>query len=107
MRILFADDDPDTRALAIRALRQEFPDAEVVEASDRQSLDDALGGGTVAILIADFDLRWIDGFEVLERTKAAHPDCVAVMFTGTGNEELAVRAMKAGFDDYVVKAPGQ
>jgi two-component sensor histidine kinase len=29
------------------------------------------------------------------------------MFTGTGNEELAVRAMKAGFDDYVVKNPGQ
>jgi two-component sensor histidine kinase len=29
------------------------------------------------------------------------------MFTGTGNEELAVRAIKSGFDDYIVKAPQQ
>jgi DNA-binding response OmpR family regulator len=29
------------------------------------------------------------------------------MFTGTGNEELAVRAIKHGFDDYVVKGSRQ
>jgi two-component sensor histidine kinase len=29
------------------------------------------------------------------------------MFTGTGNEELAVRALKRGFDDYVVKGATQ
>jgi two-component sensor histidine kinase len=29
------------------------------------------------------------------------------MFTGTGNEELAVRAIKHGFDDYVVKGTKQ
>lgn len=59
------------------------------------------------ILVTDFDLRWIDGFDVFELTIAKHPNCVAVMFTGTGNEALAVRAMKAGFADYVVKSPGQ
>ncbi|XHO83390.1 histidine kinase dimerization/phosphoacceptor domain -containing protein [Azospirillum sp. A29] len=31
------------------------------------------------------------------------PECVVVMFTGTGTEEVAVEAMKAGLDDYVVK----
>src|SRR5438445_7497688 len=27
------------------------------------------------------------------------------MFTGSGNEEIAVQAMKAGLDDYVPKSP--
>ena len=27
------------------------------------------------------------------------------MFTGSGNEEVAVRAMKAGLDDYILKSP--
>ena len=107
MRILFVDDDPDTRALAVRAVMQEFPIGESAEATDRGTLNEALASGPVDVLVADYDLRWIDGFEVYELTKFAHPDCVAVMFTGTGSEELAVRAMKLGFDDYVVKAPGQ
>ncbi|HEY8565442.1 MAG TPA: histidine kinase dimerization/phosphoacceptor domain -containing protein [Beijerinckiaceae bacterium] len=107
MRILFVDDDPDTRALAIRALVQEFPEAVTPEASDLASLDAALREGAPAILISDYDLRWTDGFKVFDRVKAAAPECCAVMFTGTGNEELAVRAMKHGFDDYVVKGTTQ
>jgi two-component sensor histidine kinase len=107
MRILFADDDPDIRKLAIRAVLQELQGAMAVEASDRKSLHAAISEGPVDILVSDYDLQWINGFEVYASVKAAHPNCVAVMFTGTGNEELAVRAMKAGFDDYVVKSPGQ
>lgn len=107
MRILFADDDPDTRALVIRALSHEFPDAEALEAWDLASLNAALAGDPIDILISDHDLRSINGLEVLARTRDAHPRCAAVMFTGTGNEDLAVEAMKAGFDDYIVKNPGQ
>jgi two-component sensor histidine kinase len=107
MRILFADDDPDTRKLAIRAVLQELQGATAVEAFDLKSLHAALAEGPVDILVSDYDLQWINGFEVYASVKEAHPNCVAVMFTGTGNEELAVRAMKAGFDDYVVKSPGQ
>jgi two-component sensor histidine kinase len=107
MRILFVDDDPDTRALAIRAVAQEFPDAEVREAADLASLDLALQDQAPDILVTDFDLRWADGFAVFDRVKAANSFCCMVMFTGTGNEELAVRAIKHGFDDYVVKGSRQ
>lgn len=107
MRILFVDDDPDTRALATRAVLREFPEAHGIEATDKLTLNAALAAGQVDLLISDYDLRWMDGFEVFALTKEAHPECAAVMFTGTGNEELAVRAMKAGFDDYVVKNLGQ
>jgi two-component sensor histidine kinase len=107
MRILFVDDDPDTRALAIRAVAQEFPNAVIREAIDLVSLDEALMERPPEILVTDFDLRWTDGIKIFDRVKAANPLCCTVMFTGTGNEELAVRALKHGFDDYVVKGSKQ
>jgi two-component sensor histidine kinase len=107
MRILFVDDDPDERALASRAVGHEFPDAKLAEAYDSESLASALNAGELDLLITDFDLRWIDGLEVFDKTRAAHPSCCAIMYTGTGNEELAVRAMKQGFNDYVVKGASQ
>ena len=37
--------------------------------------------------------------------KSSYPGCPVIMFTGTGNEQVAVDAMKDGFDDYVIKSP--
>lgn len=109
MRILIADDDPDIRALAVRVLKQEFGDeTDILEIPDRLTLDRALAGELRSdLLVSDYSLGWADGFAILAAVRAAYPDCPAVMFTGTGNEELAVRALKAGFEDYVVKSERQ
>lgn len=106
MRILLVDDDPDARSLAMRALAREFEDATIVEATDPAGLERALAQPP-DILVTDYDLRWTDGLAIFDRVRQASPGCCAVMFTGTGNEELAVRAMKHGFDDYVVKGAHQ
>jgi two-component sensor histidine kinase len=106
MRVIVADDDPDTRALNKRAIAQEIPDTNVVEVADPASLEQALSAAP-DLLVTDFDLRWIDGFKILGRFRDTYPHCPAIMVTGTGNEDLAVRAMKAGFDDYIVKGANQ
>src|SRR4051812_17366385 len=106
MRVIIADDDPDTRALNLRAIENEIPDLDAIEVADPASLERALAG-VPDLLVTDYDLRWIDGFEILTRVRDAHPLCRAIMVTGTGNEDLAVRAMKAGFDDYIVKGRNQ
>ena len=106
MRVIVADDDPDTRTLNIRALSQEMPGLDVVEVGSPASLEQALLSAP-ELLVTDYDLRWMDGFALFDAVKAAYPNCRAIMVTGTGNEDLAVRAMKAGFDDYVVKGRDQ
>jgi PAS domain S-box-containing protein len=60
--------------------------------------------GDCDLVITDYQLRWTDGLSVLRAIKANWPDCPVIMFTGTGSEEIAVEAMKAGLDDYVLKA---
>src|SRR5215217_4044521 len=76
VRILHIDDNERARQLVTRELRRMYPYIQKPQFRDQREMDAALD--------------------------AERP---VVMFTGTGNEEVAVEAMKAGMDDYVVKSP--
>lgn len=104
VRILLVDDDPDDRALARHAAEEAFPGARFLEPTDAASLEAALAEGP-DLVVTDYALRWTDGLAVLAAAKATRPGAPVVMFTGSGDEEVAAEAMKAGLDEYVVKSP--
>src|SRR5918994_4450785 len=102
MRILLVDDDEDLRNLLSRYIRGQCPDAEI-EAYDPLERD--LPGatfplGSYDVVVLDYMLGRGDGLEWLKSLKQ-RADCPKILFlTGAGNEIIAVRAMKAGADDY-------
>jgi DNA-binding response OmpR family regulator len=102
MRILLVDDDEDLRNLLSRYIRAQWPQAEI-EAYDPLERD--LPGptfplGTYDVVVLDYMLGRGDGLEWLKTLKQ-RTDCPKILFlTGAGNEIIAVRAMKAGADDY-------
>ncbi|GAB4535653.1 MAG: hypothetical protein Fur0018_26080 [Anaerolineales bacterium] len=105
-RFLLIDDNPDDRFLVIRHLRKEFDtELEITEIINMAQFEAALQDFRYDLVITDYRLRWTDGIQILTRIKERFPDCPVVMFTGTGNEEIAVQALKAGLDDYVLKTP--
>ncbi|RKX70820.1 hypothetical protein DRP53_03720 [candidate division WOR-3 bacterium] len=104
-RLLLIDDNPLDRGLTYRILKKEFPEVEVVEIHGPEDFDRHLKEGDFQLVITDYHLRWANGIEILHQVKAVYPDCPVIMFSGTGNEEIAVEAMKAGLDDYVIKSP--
>src|SRR5256885_6183944 len=104
LSILLVDDNPDDRALVIRELSREFPDRRFCHVTDHKRLTLALDRGPWDLAVTDYKLNWSDGLKVLTAVKARWPDCPVIMFTGSGNEEIAVQAMKAGLDDYVLKS---
>jgi PAS domain S-box-containing protein len=104
LRIALVDDNPDERTLARRRLRQAFAGWEIVEVSDPEGFERLLRGRELGAVVTDYQLGWSDGLEVLRRVREVLPECAVVMFTGTGSQEVAVEAMKAGLDDYVLKA---
>jgi serine/threonine protein kinase/CheY-like chemotaxis protein len=102
MRILLIDDDEDLRNLLSRYIRDQWPDAEI-EAYDPLERD--IPGatfplGSYNVVVLDYMLGRGDGLEWLKSLKQRE-DCPKVLFlTGAGNEIIAVRAMKAGANDY-------
>jgi eukaryotic-like serine/threonine-protein kinase len=102
MRVLIIDDDEDLRNLLAVHLKKEWPDIELDEFDPlvRDKPDASFPLGSYDVMILDYMLGRGDGLQWLREFKQ-RPDCPKVLFlTGAGNEIIAVRAMKAGADDY-------
>ena len=106
-RIVIVDDNPDDRQLEARLLREAITDLEIIEVADAATWATVLGAGHFDLVVTDYHLNWSDGLRVLREVRARYPDRPVVMVTGTGTEELAVEAMKAGLEDYVLKEHGR
>ncbi|WP_445637824.1 histidine kinase [Nostoc sp. DSM 114161] len=105
MHILIIDDNPNDRFMIIRQMRREFPDVEIEEVGEPENFEQALIAGRFDLTITDYQLRWNNGLEILHLLKNRYPDRPVIMFTNTGNQEIAVEAMKSGLDDYILKSP--
>jgi DNA-binding response OmpR family regulator len=102
MRVLLIDDDEDLRALLAHQLRKEWPDIDVEDFDplQRDMPDGSFPLGSYDVVVLDYMLGRGDGLQWLREFKKRH-DCPKILFlTGAGNEIIAVRAMKAGADDY-------
>jgi eukaryotic-like serine/threonine-protein kinase len=102
VKILIIDDDEDLRNILAHYLKQEWPDLQVEQFDplEREMPDASFRLGAYDVIILDYMLGRGDGLDWLQHFKA-RADCPPVLFlTGAGNEVIAVRAMKAGADDY-------
>src|SRR5213593_736475 len=105
LRILHIEDNPDDRTLIQRELRRKYADLQVTPVLSATDFARALEEDAVYdLVLTDYHLGWTDGLAILRTVKDRCPDCPVIMVTGTGSEEIAVEAMKAGLDDYVLKA---
>lgn len=64
---------------------------------------DACGPDQAGCLLVDAVMPGMNGFEVIERLNADGYTIPAIMFTGAGDIQMAVRAMKAGATDFMEK----
>lgn len=106
LKVLIIDDNPDDRFLIRHELEKHFV-ITIYEVKDKEDLDHFLDEIYFDIVITDYKLNWSNGTDVLLKIKSVSPSCPVIMFTGTGNEEIAVEAMKFGLDDYIIKSPNR
>ncbi|MEC4813588.1 MAG: ATP-binding protein [Scytonema sp. PMC 1069.18] len=104
-KILLIEDNPNDRLLIARELKREFPDIHIQEALDWTELNQAFADDDFDFVITDYELNWTTGLDVLRAVKAHNSNYPIIMFTNSGTQEVAVEAMKAGLDDYVIKSP--
>ena len=99
--ILIVDDEPKICQFLEVLLRREGHDAVSV-----YNADDALGRveeDSYDAVITDLKMPGMDGFELVRQLKARHPKLPIIMITGYATVETAVKALRAGVEDYVTK----
>lgn len=101
--ILIVDDEADIRDLVAGILDDEGHRCRTAGGSD-EALS-AIESRRPHLVFLDIWLQGsrLDGLQVLDLIKAAHPDLPVVMISGHGNIETAVSAIKAGAYDFIEK----
>ena len=106
-RILIVDDCEEDREYAKRLLNRAAEFTWIFnEASDgKAGLALALSRGPFDCILLDYRLRDMDGIEFMQLLpkQLGEPAMAAVLWTGAGDEALAVRAMKLGVQSYLSK----
>jgi DNA-binding NtrC family response regulator len=105
LRVVIVDDTPNDRSLIRRVLSRQFSECVIVDVQDASAWEAVVNDPQFHVIITDYHLRWTDGLTILKQAKERRPERPVIMFTATGSQEIAVEAMKAGLDDYVIKAP--
>ena len=103
--LLVEDQDAHAELLRIR-LRRFDPRFEVTRASNGREALELLRAEAFDLVILDYDLPGMNGIEILEEINASKRRLPVVVVTGQGNQHIAVKAMKEGASDYVVKEKG-
>ena len=101
-RILLFEDDEGATLLTKESLETAGYRVETA-LSGKEGLD-LVRKDSFEVMLIDQDLPDMTGLEVYQEISKIRPWAVCIMVTGSGNEEMAVEAMKAGMDDYIVKA---
>jgi DNA-binding NtrC family response regulator len=104
--ILVVDDDPDVLTAARMLLKQHF--ARVLTTEDPAEIEAIMSGTQVDVFLVDMNFAigrntGAEGLRWLERILALDPDAVVVLMTAFGDLNVAVRAMREGAADFVLK----
>lgn len=107
MRILLVEDNSDHRELMRLALTGYNATWQVEEVvSGEEALRHLAEGDAYDVVFLDYSLPGRDGLEVLEEIRRGEAPPPVVMVTGRGDVHVAVKAVKIGAYDYVVKGEG-
>jgi formate hydrogenlyase transcriptional activator len=107
MRVLYVEDNPRDADLTMRMLRKKAPHLQCESVStirDARARLERLNSEPLDLVLTDFRLPDDDGLSLLKHIRESGLPLAVVVITGSGDEETAVKALKARADDYVVKS---
>ena len=102
-RILLVDDHAVVRRGVRAILEDQLPGAQVAEAADGDAALLALGERFDA-LVLDLSMPGRSGIDLLAEIKHRHPQLPVLIMSLHGEEQFAVRALRAGASGYLTKS---
>jgi DNA-binding NtrC family response regulator len=104
--LLVVDDDPDVLTAARLLLRQHF--GRVLTSDDPARIDELMTSEAIDVFLLDMNFAigrntGAEGLHWLQHILSVDPDAVVILMTAFGDLNTAVRAMREGATDFVLK----
>ena len=103
IKVLIVEDSEDDFILLDRLLRRGGYDPECLRVDNAKELTAALASSQWDIVISDYSLPNFDGLKALRLVRKQGVDIPFIIVSGVIGENVAVAAMKAGAQDYLLK----
>jgi diguanylate cyclase (GGDEF)-like protein len=103
VRVLLVEDNPGDRRLVAEMLR-EGGDATVLTTCDRLAdSEEPITRGLADLVLLDLSLPDSEGLDGLRRLRTVAPEVPVVVLSGLIDEQVALEAVQAGAQDYLMK----
>jgi len=103
VRVLMVEDEESDAVLIRRELARLTPPPDIQHVRTQPALVAALDGFAPHVILCDHNIPGFSGWEALELAQRARPDVPFILVTGSLDEETAVRYLKGGAADYILK----
>ncbi len=103
IHVLLLEDVSTDAELVLRALHKDGLSVRAHHVTNRVDFECALNEQEPDLILSDFSLPDINGIEAFELTRALRPDVPFIVVTASIDEVTAVRCMRLGVNDYVLK----
>ncbi|BAZ42931.1 multi-sensor hybrid histidine kinase [Calothrix sp. NIES-4101] len=103
LHVLIVEDSEDDTLLTLRELRRSGYTLDYVRVDTASAMQVALEQQSWDIVIADYTLPNFSAPAALELLQQLNLDLPFIIVSGTIGEDIAVAAMKAGANDYIIK----
>jgi len=104
IRVLLAEDVPSDAELEVRELKRAGLRVEHRIVSDEDGFRRELREFSPDVVLSDFSMPHFDGMAALTLARDEAPEIPFIFVSGTIGEEYAIRALKNGAIDYVLKS---
>ncbi len=104
MRVLFVEDVPSDKELAESVLAKEGIAVTSIRVQTREEFLSALAEFHPDLILSDYSLPQFDAIQALHLAREHDPHLPFIVLTDPVNEETEVACLRAGANDYVLKA---
>ncbi len=105
IEILMVEDNPGDARL-VQVMLEDLGGFVITWAETLAAATEHIKNGDMDVVLLDLSLSDSHGMETVQTVRAAAPDLPIVIFTGLDDEEMGLRAVQEGCQDYLVKGQG-